>query len=156
MKMLLTMALLCPVFCYSQACDSLVKIKTDKFTDNTTYSMQSPIMVDAGATTITLWLMKFDKSTSAIATSVSSKGCTDNDQLLYFIFTDGTKHKRNNQGGFDCQGASTVYLDKKFKTLLKEKLLASVKVEAMSSSAQGDIDIEEAKRLQQVAQCMFQ
>ena len=164
MKTFFLIFLLFPLVSKSQNCDSLMTKDVDKFTDKVSYFTRPDIIRMRGKNVELL--MNLSKSESgrnylSFIVNQSGFGCTDEDNVIYFLFTDGTKANFKNSSSFSCQGSSFIALDKNHREnkplidLLQNKKISAIKINSRLSSYEVQLDNEESEIFMQGCKCIF-
>lgn len=147
-----------------QICDSLIKKEVDKFTEIVSYSFKEGSRFEKKGEKMH-FIMTMDRTEDLIGIFFLIKergfGCVDDGQMVYFIFSDGSKEKYKNSNSFTCDGMIFLSFGKNYKpniplkNSLTQKKITAIRVESRSSSFETEIPDQDGEKFKQAAECLF-
>ncbi|MHA2010013.1 MAG: hypothetical protein ACXACY_13030 [Candidatus Hodarchaeales archaeon] len=113
-------------------CD--IQQQYDKFNKRTILHTKSIIVSDDGSKGIAIHMQRSDKERDIIFSLrfVHDKvNCIREDDVIEFLFVDGTKFRQKHASKFNCDGDFRIYLGQFYKNLNFLNKLCSTKLEAL-------------------------
>jgi hypothetical protein len=147
--------------CYAQNCESLITLEIDEMTGDSSLFMRKPLIISAdGKRGIVINIFK-SGNTYAIAFAVSGAGsCVDENSIINFLFTDGSRLEEHNNSDFNCDQKSYIYIGALFGkeyllNVLSNKVIKSLRVWTTDGYVQETLSPDDAGKINDIFSCLY-
>lgn len=139
----------------SNPCEGKITTEVDKFTDDTSTFLTSPIMTPNGNITVMIGA----RNTFIFSFSGIEKGCIDENTECIFLFEDGTKLTMYANNKFNCTGRIAIYTgniwkNRTFFNAVSSYKISAIRIRTRNGPAQIDLTPEQTDELFDGIKCL--
>ena len=140
-------------------CDNLIEYVEDKMEGTGAWMTKEEIIIGEGSQQIQLqFFVTEDKRTCVLNFLVNKSKCIDYQQKVSILYDDKNVDIINNRSKFNCNGRSTIYLDKRFGTMkhmdnMCSKEVLAVRVNVYDTYIEANVTEEQAAAIKSVMEC---
>lgn len=162
MKKIFTLLLVIPIISFGQkaGCANFTKTTTDKFTDEKTLTQSKDCIITNKAGQKINLEFSYYKDMLVLTWINVNEGsiCVDNDDILYFLFDDGSKSQVHYPGSLDCDTYFHFFFNKDtfadtYNSLLTKKI-ASIRLFSSKALLEFDLPKKSSDYLNKVVSCL--
>ena len=164
MRIILIFFLMIPIISFGQQTDCIkfTKTTTDKFTDERTVTQSKDCIISNKAGQKVNLQFSYIKGMLVLTWVNVNEGaiCVDNDDILYFLFDDGSKSQVYYPGSLNCDTYFHFFFNKDtfadtYKLLLIKKI-ASIRLFSSKALLEFDLPKQSSEYLNKVISCLTQ
>jgi hypothetical protein len=154
MKKMIIVLWIVPISTFSQPLTFFTR-HTDRFTDEHSISLKTPVMIKIGTQIATIDLLRSSKGAPALAISVVGGGmlCTTQHHMVRFLFIDDVTSTGLNENK-NCKGVAMIFfggvgpaMNERLAENLRSRKLKAIRLEGDDRDAEFDIPDAAAQKI---------